>query len=329
MSTLGKVCLCLTLLLLLVALAPIPGQYGGWAPKLLVFHNQWSDELRNAKEAAEKASTSYTEAELALRSAKVDYENAARGWDQVWTIPARGPNVPPDAPAINKRGSELVLRNIGTGSTPALTPRTVADENGAQQTLNPAIFAFYSAGEGFTYAGEFVATDVSPTQTVLRPVHSTSPEEANSWPVNAMWRIRTVIPAASRTAIDSLYTQARRGSELSARTNQKIADMTRLSDEADEALEGRKQQLLGDPQREPVETRPEFVAGLLQVSEDVEEERNQLMLEVDALRRAIAAEKEASLQKRDQLTQLMQALPDPQSAAPSDSRLSSVAQPGN
>ena len=323
MSTLGKVCLCLTLLLLLLAIAPIPGQFGGWAPKLLVFHNQWSEKLRAAKASAEKASQSHFDAEMELRSAQVDYENTVRGWDQTWTIPARGPDVAADAPAINKRATELILRNIGTGSTPPLMPREVTDESGAQQTVNPVVFAFYSEGDAFKFAGEFVATDISPTQSVLRPVHPASPEEAAAWPVNVMWRFRSVIPASSRTSIDSLYAHARRSRELATRTNAKINDMNRLSTEAENALEGRKRELLGDPDREPVDTRPEFVEGLLKVNEDVEEERNQLMLEVDLLRRAIQKEEQAIADHRAQLRTAAESLPAPATASTPESRVSS------
>lgn len=325
MSTLGKVCLCLTLLLLLLAIAPIPGQYGGWAPKLLVFHNQWSEKLRAGKASAEKASKSHFESEVDLRSAQVDYENTVRGWDQVWTIPARGPEVPPDAPSISKRNEELILQNIGTGSTPALLPREVTDENGAQQTVNPVVFAFYTAGEDVTFAGEFVATDVSPTQTVLRPVHPTSPREAASWPANAMWRLRSVIPASARTSMDSLYAHAQRSKELAARTGGKIDDMTRLRTEAENALEVRKRELLGNPERDPVDTRPEFVEGLLKVNEDVEEERNQLMLEVDLLRRAIRAEEQKIADNRSELSDALGNLPQPTTAASGSSRISATA----
>ena len=205
MSTVGKVSLCLTLLLLLLALAPIPGQFGGWAPKLLVFHNSWSEKLRDAKQATQDSKAGRSEAIQELRKASTDLDNLMVGWDRYWTVPAKGPNVPPDAPAISVRNGQLLLQNIGSGSTPALVTRNVTDESGADQLMSPVVHAFYSLGEeGFRYVGEFIAEDITDSSAVLEPVRR-DPEEAANWPPNAMWRLRSIIPSSGRTTFDELF----------------------------------------------------------------------------------------------------------------------------
>ena len=84
MSTWGKVCLVLTLLLLLMTVAPIPSPWGGWAPTLLVIHNQWSVKLRDAKEKNLKDVATYHDAEMELRDAAAELARVQMGWDRVW-----------------------------------------------------------------------------------------------------------------------------------------------------------------------------------------------------------------------------------------------------
>ena len=323
MSTVGKVCLCLTVLLLLVALAPIPGEYGGWAPKLLVFHNGWSQKIRDAKIATQKAQSDRNLAIQELRKASTDLDNLMIGWDRYWTVPARGPEVPADAPALTVRNGQLLLQNLGSGSNPPLVTRQVTDESGAQQIMSPVIHAFYSAGEGFNYAGEFIATDITNSSTVLQPVHDLSREAAN-WPANAMWRLRGIIPAAGRSTFDELFRHKLRTAELTRHTLSNIDRQTKLLDAAQAALETRKKELLGNPDRDPVAARPEFVDGLVVATEDVEEERNQLLLDIDSLRRSIrdaASERSAKLERLNEVASM---LPSPNANGPQLSSRSAV-----
>ncbi|HIK94488.1 MAG TPA: hypothetical protein EYG03_21290, partial [Planctomycetes bacterium] len=155
MSTLGKICLSLTILLLLLAMAPIPGKYGGWIPRLLVFHNQWSEKLRDAKAGAGAAIEAQATARQELSKASTDIENQVTGWDRYWNIPARGPQVPQGAPGIQKRNGQLLLTNLGTDH--GLVMAEFTDDNGARQFAVPVVHAFYGGPEGYTYAGEFVA----------------------------------------------------------------------------------------------------------------------------------------------------------------------------
>lgn len=308
MSTLGKVCLVLTLLLLLVAVLPIPGVWGGWTPKLLVLHNQWSEKLRDARKKAGDAMLSHDQARLELRKATTDLESLMIGWDRFWIVPARGPNNPPAAPTIAKSNDgRLQLSNLGEDH--GLKNRQITDDGGAQQTMAPVIHAFYAGAEGFTYAGEFVATDITQTSAVLQPVHSISLAEINSWPVNEMWRLRTLIPTASRLNVDELYRHGRRTGELTRQTEANILRQQKLLAAAQAAYNVRRAELLGDPAREDVLNRPEFKQGLLKVIEEVEEERNQRQLDLDALRRAIKASRAEQSDQLETLNRQVTSLP--------------------
>jgi hypothetical protein len=303
MSTLGKICLSLTLLLLLLAMAPIPGKFGGWTPKLLVFHNKWSEKLRDAKDGANKAIVRRTDARQKLTMASTDLENLVTGWDRYW-------NFPQNSGAITKQNGQLRFSNIGTNN--GLVTRQVTDENGAQQLMLPVVHAFYNGAEGVTYAGEFKAPEAGLTATscVLQPVHRVSPQEAAKWPVNAAWRLRGMIPSGDRTSIDELFRRLVRTNELTQQTVANIARQQGLLQAAENALSVRNGELLGNPAGIVDPERPEFFVGLLQAIEDFEEERNQLQLDVDYLRRALKASSEERNQKLEALAGAATKLPD-------------------
>ncbi len=313
MSTLGKICLSLTILLLLLALAPIPGKFGGWTPKLLVFHNQWSEKLRDAKADAADGIEKRAAARQELSLASTDLENQVTGWDRYWNIPRRGPQVPQNAPSLDKNNGRLILRNLGTND--GLVTKQVTDDNGAQQLMLPVVHAFYGGPEGFTYAGEFVATAAELTSAVLQPVHPVSPSEFSDWPVDVRWRLRGMIPSGARTSIDELHRRRTRTRELIRQTNANIGRQEGLLSAAEGALTLRKEELLGIPpegmgDHEPIVGRPELTDGLLRAIEDLEEARNQLQLDVDHLRRALKKSVLERDQKRDALNGAANELPD-------------------
>ena len=285
MSTLGKVCLVLTLILLLLAMAPIPGKFGGWAPKLLVINNQWAAKLRDSKEKARDAAKSNREARQEFNKAMADVSGLTIGWDKFWNVPVRSPDSTPETPTVAKRGNVLILNNIGSEN--GLQDLQYVDAAGDIKMTKPTVHAFYGGAEGFTYAGEFTAEQISLKQSELVPVRKPDAQAVANWNPNAAWRLRTMVPPALRTTIDETFQQKQRTKELMLQMDANIVRLTDLSQQAQMALERREGELLGGLKMDPVPSRPEFTDGLLKVTEDVEEERNQLLLEVDQLRRAI------------------------------------------
>lgn len=289
MSTVGKVCLVITILLLLVAFLPIPGPWGGWTPKLLVIHNQWSEKFRDAKQKTQDAMRSHDLARQELSKATADIEGQTVGWGRFWTIPARGPNNAPDAPQISvMNDGRLRLANLGASQ--GLQPLPFDDDANNSQTAAPVVHAFVASAEGFTYAGEFNATETNATGATLTPAHGTPDVNFLRSNVNSTWRLRTMVPPALRLSIDELYQHNRRTFEATQRTIANITRQQELKTAAEVAYQTRRGELLGvlNPKPEDVVSeRPEFTQGLLQVIEQTEEQRNQLQLNVDSLRRDI------------------------------------------
>lgn len=290
MSTLGKVCLVLTTLLLLLAMVPIPGPYGGWSPKLLIIHNEWSEKFRDAREKTSAAIRANSVARQELSKATADIEGLNVGWDQFWQVSARGPNNGPNSPQVNVMpDGRLQLVNLGLNA--GLKPRPYKDVDNSDKTMDPTVQAFVGAAEGFIYAGEYVAVNITATSAVLRPVHTldASRMQAVRQSQGNVWRLRTLVPVALRKQNDELNAQLRRIGEMRGRTEANIIRQQELKKAAEVAYNIRRGELLGDDTREAVPGRPEFTAGLLDVIEDTEEQRNQLQLDIDALRRRIKA----------------------------------------
>lgn len=306
MSTAGKVCLSIALILWLLVLAPIPGIWGGWAPKLLLAHNEWAAELRSNKQATEDAIERESIARRELNQAITDVQAVTFGWDKFWTIPARGQG-DPAAPTIAKRpGGRLEVTNLG--SNQGISDKTEV-VNGQQRLVQPVIHAFYNGANGESYAGEFVATNITANRMELVPVHPNPPQFVQLWDVNAAWRLRTMIPAGDRTELDSLYRQRRRLNQLTTDLNASYQRQQTLLQSAKTGLETRKGELLGNQANEAIDNRPEYKDGLLLVTELTEEQRNQLALEVDTLRREILAQVEERNRLMEELQGLMNQLP--------------------
>ena len=305
MSTTGKFCLIVTLLLLLMAFLPVPGQWGGWSPKLLVIHNEWAQKIRDAKEDVREKQAAEIEAHLEYTKASSALEAHAIGWDQVWRVQ---PN------QIRNQNGQLILSNLPPNVAADLAKSgTFDDDAGNTTTVRPVIHAFYDGGESTTYVGEFLVADVGPNNAVLRPVHN--PIHAGelqaraSWNMQVPWRLRSIIPAALRSRVDHLHAKKVRTFNLINQTIANTTTQTTLLQEAQQALDVRKGELLGDDQRDPLPGRPEFKEGLLKVTEEVEEQRDQLLLDVDTLRRSIQQEGDDRDTKVETLGTAVQSLP--------------------
>lgn len=309
MSTVGKVCLIITLLLLLVAFLPIPGPYGGWTPKLLVVHSEWSEKFRDAKQKTLDAQRSHDLARQELSKATADVDGLTIGWGQFWNIPERGPNAPQNAPQINIDNAGR-LKTTNLGASQGIKQRQFRDEQGAGKTMTPVIHAFVAGAEGYIYAGEYIATQTTDSSAVLEPVHKLGDRlQFLRQNIGSSWRLRTLVPTAQRLTTDELHDRFRRTNEMTQRASANIERQQRLFEEAEVAYNTRRGELLGDETREAVKERPEFTKGLLKVVEETEEQRNQLQLDVDEMRRRINAAIEEQSRYIESLNEKAASLP--------------------
>ena len=106
-----------------------------------------------------------------------------------------------------------------------------------------------------------------------------------SWNFSNGVRIRTQIPPGGRAEIDNLNQTIQRSAGQLAQLNTRTEDQKLLKVDADQALQSRRNELLGDANGADVAERPEFKVGLVRAIEDAEEERNAVQVAVDSIRR--------------------------------------------
>lgn len=277
MSRLGIVCGSLVIIGLLVEF---------WlAAKLGYRRGEVAEKLRAAIEKSEKAVAEYEKSATDLKTGEVNLASLKLGWGHEWTFPAANP-----APVQNQ-GGKLFVTGLGS-STRGLELNPVVGANGQQQMAAPPIHVFADNGQGkVIYTGEFRLgigpNELGETTCVLYPTWKVTPQEMASWNFTSGVRIRTQIPSGGRGEIDNLNQTIARSVEQFNQLNTRIEDQKKLRADADQELQGRKNELLGDANGVVVAERPEFVDGLVKAIEDIEEERNAVQIAVDSIRRTI------------------------------------------
>lgn len=346
MGTIGKVCLIITLLLLMAAVTPIPLPYGGWGPGLLVIQNNWSEKLYTGKEAVLNAQEANVLAQQEYSDKVKEMEVLQFGWDRSWNVGGAQDGSKPfisfdprnntiglfPGQADNDPNTVDNVVDLAT-NTQVQIPNAVGLEGVQSGTLVPQVYLFYSAAgannEATSYLGEF---NVSPRNQngyyILTPVHGDpAPFDQLKQVGNVTWRIRTMIRSqitrkseditddvtaaveSPRARIDGLY---RNQSDLQQSLDTTDAAQMRANDllaASQAALDAREKELLGDPDREAIAGRPEFTEGLKTVTERVEEQRAQLLLEIDQLRRLIQTTGEEQDVLMEQLQKGVDGLP--------------------
>lgn len=308
MSTLGKVCLVLTILCLIGG-AILAGMLGGTA-------NSWSVKLRTAKEKSQKEIAAAEQSYNDLRAAEAELARKKLGWGFEWTFPGDGSIQP--VPATG----ELIVRGLGRSN--GLTIGQATNEAGQQVPVIPIVHVFAPGADGQStvYIGEFRADEnrLGDTDCVLIPTLAPSAQEVANWNMGiAGARLRSIVPAPERATIDGLVASIRRNMGTAQQLEASIRDQAALLEAAKAQLAVRKGELLGNADARLIDDRPEFKIGLLKALEGIEEERNGVQVAVDELRRMIKSEAEKRTETLGQLQELAGKLPKPSSRVTSRS----------
>ena len=278
MSRLGIVCGSLVIIGLLAEF---------WlAAKLGYRRGEIADKLREVTAKSEKAVVEFDKSAAELRAVKTQLAALKLGWGHEYTFAPASP-----APVQNQ-GGRLFVTGIGT-ATPGLELKKHTDADGQETMIPPPLHVFTGNGQGkFTYMGEFQLgigpNELGEQTCVLYPTWSVSPQEIASWDFSNEVRLRTYIPSGRLAAIDSLNQTIQRSNEQLTQLNSRTEGHQKvLKEQADLALQTRRNELLGDSAGADVAERPEFKVGLVQAIEDTVEERNAIQVAVDAIRRRI------------------------------------------
>jgi len=159
-----------------------------------------------------------------------------------------------------------------------------------EATLNkplPNIYVFGSDQDGSSrYLGEFQVQELQDNQAAAALTRSPYVGEAESWPSGA-FRVRDSIPPGWRTSFIDLHTQQTIADQELIDETAKLEIQNKHIAESQQTLERRLAELNGNPNA-PEKASSVVKLGLVQSIRDDEAERNKLLREVDALRRALS-----------------------------------------
>lgn len=260
------------------------------------------DQLRAAIADSEKADAAFAKARMDYNLSRSKLQSVKTGWGIEWNLPAGG--------QIQNVGGRLSVQGVGLGN--GLEFRTVSD--GTNQVLvPPVVHVFVDNGQGGSnYVGEFVVPDqasLTPNSAVLQPTWVPTPEDLQGWNFAGATRLRSQIPPSGREAVENLNQTISRTIEKYLATDIRYQEQEKLKAGADGDLARRKSELLGDPQGQDIAEHPEYKVGLVQALQDLEEERNAILLAVDELRRQIRTTLESRATELDALKQMAAQMP--------------------
>lgn len=146
-------------------------------------------------------------------------------------------------------------------------------------------------------------------RSAMQPAWRIRPGEPAEWQATR-WRWRSSIPSGYSEQFDKLMGDFTRSDEALADRNASIAIQDKLIADATLALQRRQAELVGGEELPKDESiAPEFRLGLVSTLEATEEERNSVLLEIDALRRQVREARDAVVQLQQQNVALTQKLP--------------------
>lgn len=256
------------------------------------------EDSDKAIDANEKATSELTETRQLLASLKL-------GWGYEWTFPAGG-----NVGSVQIVGGRLAVTGLGTAN--GLVANEVT-ENGQQTLVPPVVHVFAINGQGGSaYIGEFRAgigpNELSEQNSILTPIWNFTLQQMVPANFTGGVRMRSLIPADGRSAADNLHQTIERTDQQLTDIGRRLDEQKLMSDAANNALQVRQKELLGDPNGPENADHPEYKVGLVQALQDLEEERNAVQLGVDGLRRLIKTATAARQQLVDTLKQTVSSL---------------------
>lgn len=292
MATIGKFCLTLTVLGLAVVSVWL-------VPSVGKLQNDIGTQLQDSEKSLATAKDEFAQRKAEHLASSHALGRLQIGWDKSWDVEQAGDR------GINVEGARIAVTGLGTDS--GLVP--VLDADG--QEAAPAVHAFIALPEGMVYVGEFLAEPIEALYTTLTPTWQVTQEEVEDWQQapEASWRFRTLIPSDSRLRIDRLNVHLQYLREKYADLEANVTRQQASLEDAEQQLRQREQELLGDPGAPEIPGFPELSAGLTKAIRDLEDQRNDILIVIDQLRRDLQHEAQVREQHLQRLQELSEQLP--------------------
>ncbi|GIX04845.1 MAG: hypothetical protein KatS3mg114_0714 [Planctomycetaceae bacterium] len=253
--------------------------------KLIQVRNSYAAKARGFEQKYQDLQSKQREVQRLEESLRRELESTERAWGASWL-------------------AQTVILNPNMGQ--------LAVELGSNHRLEVGrmLYGFEILPDGRTeYRGEFVLTDVQPTQSALQATWLVRNDDIRTWQPGR-WRWRTLIPSGYTQVSD---VQLSRFQLLYDTLNDRASVLRThqgLIASLQQQRELRRAEIMGGPGLESSEAlEPEFRQGLLKTLVEVEEQRNQLLAINRDLRVRVRAARDHILQLEQQNRKLFEQLP--------------------
>lgn len=260
--------------------------------KLVQVRNSWTRRSVENQKQMETLRPKIAELKQQVAQLEADYFRSKELWGHYWT------NVPTQV----LRPTEGVLTiNIGLN-------------NGLRE--KQYLYGFEILPDGRSvYRGDFTVVTARDVQAQVQPNWRVRPEDVQTWQPNANWRWRNLIPPGSQSTYDQQILAIAKSDDLLKLRREKLAAEGIAESKAQAALKLRESELVGGDElsKDPAELI-ENREGLVAAVEQIEEERNEVLQQVDDLRRRLRAVQQKIESQRATNLELTGKLPQPATA---------------
>jgi len=162
------------------------------------------------------------------------------------------------------------------------------------------------------YRGDFTVLTARDVQSQLQPNWAVRPEDAQTWQPQANWRWRNLIPPGYQDNFDKQILAIAHADDVLTDRKKILDNEIKLEAQAQDQLKLREAELVGGEQlsKDPI-VDVEFREGLVAAIEQVEEDRNKVLLKVDELRHKLRTVQHQVDRLKQENVELAKKLPQP------------------
>ncbi len=259
-------------LLIFILLIPLAATSVWMSARLHVVRNSWAEKVDKLAVETIANADKIQQNKKKIQKLRNELNRTMLPWDRYWdNVSARG--------TINQG---KILLNAQFGSNSGIN----------SPDAKPVMHVFRPEANGkFAYLGPFVATTVQAKQSALGPIPSwkyRADDQLNLAP--GKWRFRSLIPSGYSNRITQINTEIDKSDIKLRDYNITIVAQEKIIEDSDKALNDRLGELLGDPNAEELEGKPEFSKGLVFAIEAEQDSRNKTLNRLDIVRRQVKDE---------------------------------------
>lgn len=252
------------------------------ASRLTVIRSGWQKKTADSKAKVIDLRKKAVEAQKLVDTARSDLQEASHGWGL------------PRSALVQVGGGRpgvITAQRVDKGRLPGVINVTTEPGNGLQP--NTVVYVFQPSPDGVekSFVGPFKVLEAQEAQVALTPGWRLRPEDAEQWDkawrYGPNWRIRLSVPRQHKTQFSDFEAMMLKKDELLAQQQQHLEMQQVGKTKAELHLDLRMKELKGDPDQANQSLDKYLLQGYHKTVAELEDDRNKVQADVDALRRQI------------------------------------------